>query len=370
MSAEPGSGSLGPLASLLYRLNLDVHELDCLAPLVEPAPAEPVFTVIVRTQGRRPRSLREAVGSLAAQTWKRFETVVAVHGDAAGAVPSAADPAAVPSGAARATGDDAVEAALRDAAAAGRAPADWKVLRVAGGGTRSRPLNAGLDAAVGDYATFLDDDDLVEPDWLAVFARGAAEAPGQVIRARSARQPWTTSGTAEPRRPAGPVDHVYPATFDLLGHFAYSETPICSLALPRRALSHFGLRFDETLEVCEDWDMLMRSALLLGVHSMDETTSLYRRCDNANSQTQVDWHGWDRDRARVIDKLASQPFVLDGASARRLADAYFEYDGRPAARVERIRTKALLAALPKRMLSRLSQSLRLPGRVSGAEREP
>ena len=320
-------------------LGLDLRELEHLAPLVTPAPAVPTFTVIVRTQGRRPRTLLEAVQSLAAQTWTQFATIVTVH--------AAAEVA------------EAVEAELNAAAAAGGAPADCRVLPVGMGGSRGRPLNAGLDAADGDYVCFLDDDDLAEPNWLEVFARAAADAPGQIIRARTARQPWLTGGTAEPQTPAGPVEYVYPATFDQLAHFSYSETPICSLALPRQALNSFGLRFDEDLTVCEDWDLLIRAALVLGVHCVDEITSLYRRSDGGNSETEAYRQDWYRNRANVIDKLARQPFVLDGSSARRLADAHFDYGGGPSKRLEHIRTRDLLAALPGRLRARLVRTLRL-----------
>ena len=339
--SQPADGGTAPapLASLLRMLGLDLRESEQLAPLVRPAPTVPTFTVIVRTQGRRPRTLPEAVQSLAAQTWTQFATIVTVH--------AAAEVAA------------AVEAELGAAAAAGAAPADYRVLPVGMGGSRGRPLNAGLDAADGDYVCFLDDDDLAEPDWLAVFARGATEAPGQVIRARTARQAWLTEGTGEPRTPAGPVEHVYPATFDLLAHFSYSETPICSLALPRQALKSFGLRFDEDLTVCEDWDLLIRAALVLGVHCVDEITSLYRRSDGGNSETEAYRQDWYRNRANVIDKLARQPFVLDGSSARRLADAHFDYGGGPSKRLEHIRTRDLLAALPGRLRARLVRTLRL-----------
>ncbi|MCY4425250.1 MAG: glycosyltransferase family A protein [Acidimicrobiaceae bacterium] len=335
---QPWGSSLGPLARLLETLGLDLSGSENLAPLVRPAPAVPAFTVILRTQGLRPRTLREALQSLAAQTWTSFDAIVAVHA----AAEVAAD----------------VEADVAAAAAAAAAPADWRVLPVGEGGSRSRPLNAGVEAADGDYVTFLDDDDLAEPNWLAVFARAAADAPGQIIRARTAWQPWRTDGTAEPRTPAGPVDHITPAGFDQLAHFSRCETAICSLALPRHAFDSFGLRFDEQLTVYEDWDLLVRAALVLGVHCVDEVTTLYRRSDGANSLTAADPMVWNRNRAMVIEKLSRQPFVLDGLNARRLAEEHFEYGGGPSKRLDTIPTRDMLAALPQRLRNRLLKTLR------------
>ena len=340
MGRPAGEGAApAPLLRLLQLLGLDPQESELLAAPVGPTPLLPTFTAIVRTQGRRPRSLLEAVGSLAAQTWNHFTVIVAVH--------------AAPHVAAR------VESDLNAAADTGAAPEDCRVLHVDEGGTRSKPLNAGLDAASGDYVCFLDDDDLAEPNWLAVFAGGAADAPGQIIRARTARQPWLASGTGEPQSPAGPVEYIYPPTFDQLAHFSYSETPICSLALPRTALNSFGLRFDEDLTVCEDWDLLVRASLVLGVHSVAEVTSLYRRSDGGNSETEAKRWDWHRNKTQVIEKLASRPFVLDGPAAHRLADAHFDYDGGPSKRLEDVRTRDLLAALPGRLRARLVRSLRL-----------
>lgn len=330
-----------PLDSLLNRLGL--------SSVVPPTPPKPSFTVIVRTQGRRPRSLREAMASLAAQNRPPdFAAVVAVHGppDIAGAV----------------------EAALQEAAEAdpGSLPARWSVVSVEGGG-RSRPLNAGLDAAGGDYAAFLDDDDLASPDWLAVFARGAAEAPGRIIRAACGVQTWATAGTAEPQAPLGPVVYPYADRFDLLAHLSHSETPICSVALPRPGLERFGLRFDEELQVCEDWDLIVRAALLIGVHSIPEPTSLYRRGDGANSRSESDEAQWRADRERVIGKLEAEAFVLDGPAARRLAEAHFVSGGGPDAMVEAIPTRVLLAALPRRLRARLALMLR---RAAAGVRRP
>ncbi len=265
------------------------------------------FDVIVRTQGRRPGALAEAMASLGAQqTECDFEVTVAVHGSALTA--------------------SAVEAALQQTESL---PERWSVLAVTDGGGRARPLNAALKRAGGDYVAFLDDDDLVYPHWLAAFAEGAADAPGRVIRAAADVQDWTASQTGEPTAAAGRVTRPYADRFDLLAHLAHNETPICSIALPREAMQKSGLSFDEDLEVLEDWDLLMRTALRTGVHSIPATTSLVRRLDAGSATADTDERQWLTSREQVLRKLEAKPFSVPGADVRRLADARFTPGGPP-----------------------------------------
>lgn len=291
---------------------------------VVPVPADPIsFTVIVRTQGLRPRSLAEAMTALADQSHDPFDVIVAVHND---------DP----------TTSDLVEAALTGSTL----PASWQCIPVSGGG-RARPLNAGVDASRGDYACFLDDDDLVTPDWLAAFARGVSRSPGAIIRAVTLSQDWATDGSDEPVREAGPVERPFAAEFDLLAHLSHNETPICSIALPLTALRSFDLHFDDTLAVFEDWDLLMRLAMLVGVESIAEETSLYRRLDSANANSTESAAVWEQSHARVLDRLSASPVLLPPGDARRLASAHFDPGGGSRHDRELEASRAELAAISR-----------------------
>ncbi|MGD9702340.1 MAG: glycosyltransferase family A protein [Acidimicrobiia bacterium] len=221
------------------------------------------FTVVLRTQGRRPRGLAQALAALAVQTDADFEVQLVVHdADDAGLV------------LARSTVD-----ALTPAFAA-----RVHVVPVSGGG-RSAPLNAGLDAATGSHVVFLDDDDLVEPNWVGAFRAGSATCPGAVVRARCAEQPWHGDRlTGDPIEPAGPTGQPWAPTFDLLLQIHHNESPICSFALPLEGLRARGLRFDADLPVLEDWDLFMRSVFLFGVVDVEECTSTYRRISTGTSR--------------------------------------------------------------------------------------
>lgn len=281
----------GPLDDLLGRHGL--------AP-TPGAEAPTSFTVIVRTQGRRPRSLVEALDAIAAQTHPDVDAVVVVHGDDATA--------------------DAVRSSI------GTRP-DVAVVSTTDEG-RAAPLNAGLRAAPGDYVTFLDDDDLAYPSWIADVAAAAATAPGTVVRSVTVAQPWATDGGEEPVREIGPIEHPFPDRFDLLAHMSVNLTPICAVAYPRARLAAFDLWFDETLPVYEDWDLLMRAAMVFGVTSIPEVTTLYRRLDHGNADTAESVEVWERAHATVIDRLSSGPVLLPAGDARRLAGTHFELGAR------------------------------------------
>jgi len=270
-----------------------------LEPLVPTTPARPRFSTIVRTQGRRPDSLADALASIAAQTWDDHETLLLVHHP---------DPETA----------TAVDTGLSDEVR----PPGLRVIPVTEGG-RSRPLNVGLTEATGDYVCVLDDDDYVTDAWLAEFATAAAGAPGTMIRAVALSEPWTTEGGYQPVRVTGPRSKLHADTFDLLAHFSHNETPLCSVALPLAAMRRFDITFAEDLPVFEDWDLFMRLAPVCGVTSIDAETSIYRRVDHGNADSEVDERVWHETHARVIERLSARPFIIPVGDGRRVASAHF-----------------------------------------------
>lgn len=258
-------------------------------------------TVVLRTQGRRPRGLAHALACLAGQTDHDFEVHLAVHG---------ADPAGL--ALVRAT-VDALDPSFG---------ARIHVMPIEGGG-RTTPLNAGLDAATGSYVVFLDDDDLVEPTWVAAFRSGAARKPGAVVRARCAEQPWHGERvTGDPIEPAGPAGQPWAARFDLLLHVHHNESPICSFALPLDGLRGAAMRFDDELPVLEDWDLFMRSVFAFGVFDVDECTSTYRRISTGSSRDVHDDEVWADTIPVVRKRWEDARLSLPDGWATTLAIAY------------------------------------------------
>ena len=113
---------------------------------------EPFLTVVVRTQGARTATLREALLCLSAQSLQDFEVCVVGHDlDAE-----------------RQLAVERVIADLHDDMR-GRV----RLVRVAGG-TRATPLNAGFANARGRYIAAFDDDDLLLGSWVETFEELAA----------------------------------------------------------------------------------------------------------------------------------------------------------------------------------------------------
>jgi LmbE family N-acetylglucosaminyl deacetylase len=113
---------------------------------------------------------------------------------------------------------------------------------------RARAANVGLDATQGAYLIFLDDDDVFLPDHVAKLVAAIQAAPS----ARAAH-----SGV-QVKDAAGVID-VYDEAFAPARLMTWNRLPILGV-LFERALVDDGCRFDEALEIFEDWDFWLQVA--------------------------------------------------------------------------------------------------------------
>lgn len=306
--------------------------VDVLTTRTTPSGAEavdgPFLTVLVRTQGLREDQLEETLSSLAAQTEHDFEVLVLAHD---------VDPDDLPA-LEKAVGAHPLAVAV-----------DTTLLTVSGGG-RGRPLNVGAAAARGRYVAVLDDDDVALPDWVATFARLAANHPTHVARAgvdlvRRVDEAWVR-------------DDPFPEDFDLVEHLVGNRTPVCGLAFPRRCFDEFGLRFDEWLPVLEDWDFLVRAAQLCGVTGTAAVTSVYRRWhqgdDSASQHPPADFAVAGR---AVVERADGGPLLLPPNSVSALRRDRMtiaaQNDRQRAADADHVRRLTAIEAQHQRELDRL-----------------
>jgi len=271
---------------------------------VRPTEADrPFLSVLMRTQGRRLETLQDALLSLAAQTCDDFEVLLLAHRvqrEVIGHIQYLVD----------AHGPDFASRV--------------RLITVDTGG-RSRPLNVGVERAQGSYVAVLDDDDVVFAHWVETFKELAARSPGRVLRTVPAAQtvrPAEWQGGRRGYEIAGRPRCPWPTRFEVIAHLFENLSPPCCYALPRSAFRDMGVRFDETLPVLEDWDVLMRVGLWSGVESVEKVTSLYRWWEGGGDSSvavHTDFE-WTRARSAVVSKLDSTALVLPPRSLTALHD--------------------------------------------------
>lgn len=291
----------------------------------EPETREPFATVLLRTQGKRPDTLHDALLSLAAQTYEDFEVLLLCH--------NIADDAR--------RGVEGLVAAM---------PPEFatrvRIVPVTGG-RRGRPLNVGVTEARGRYIVILDDDDVVLANWIEEFARVAERAPGSIVRAVVARQDFHAGKKGRAYEAVTAPVCPYPDQFDLLGHLIDNWSPLCGFAFPRLAFAEFGVSFDDELTVLEDWDVVVTLAPLCGVACTTVPTSVYRRwLIGSHSGVDHPEDEWEAARKIIRGRLDSRPVLLPPGEAARVRHLYASHDHQQA-RADRL--EAELAELRRRV---------------------
>jgi LmbE family N-acetylglucosaminyl deacetylase len=264
----------------------------------------PVVSVVVRTKDR-PELLAEALDSIAGQTYRKVEIVLVNDG---GAVPEV--PASFP----------------------------FPVVRVEMGDNlgRAAAANAGVDAATGDYLSFLDDDDRMAPEHLETLV-GLVTAAGVRVAYTDAAvvvyelDPESGWREVERRLP-------YSRDFDPELLLVDNYIPFNTLIMERAVVGTAG-PFDADLEFFEDWEFLARLATVAPFHHLPSVTAEYRHFRGAGHHilgsqprqredflrvkaTIIDRHleRIDADvMARIVDRLRGETVAANesDATARR-----------------------------------------------------
>lgn len=270
-------------------------------------PQRPFLSVIMRTQGRRLHCMREALTCLAGQTDDDFEVLVMGHRlDVQQQI--------------------AVERVLEDLPVGLRERT--RLVKVQHG-NRVAPLNMGFAEARGHYVAILDDDDIPFAHWVEEFHRLGDREPGRMLRTVSVLQEieGVETGSRTAVRTVGPIQKIYPTEFDIFDHLRANYTPNTAIAFPRGVFHDLGMRFDDLLTTTEDWDFIMRAAVVVGVASSPEVTCIYNWwVRGESSRTVHHQREWDRNNGRIVRKLDSSALILPEGSATRIRDIMAERD--------------------------------------------
>lgn len=350
-------GAFLPVEHLLASIDPDradpavIEAIEGLLEAVEPRARSPFLTVIVRTQGRRPRALEDALLSLLAQSDQSFDVLLMGHD----------------------VDDDGLDALRELVAAHPSSFAERVKVESIRGGLRGAPLNAAIRLVDSEYFAVFDDDDVLLANWVAAFHSAAVRAPGRILRAvvgtqRLEPEDWRT--IPDGFRPVGSLEIGYPVGFDLAQHLVLNRSPFMSWAFPTDLVTRFGLAFDETLPVTEDWDFILRATQLLSVHDVGALTSIYRRWEGFESSTTAhDLVEWERAEARVRARFGHRPVLFQSGSAPRIGELVTEVDNLRRANHEIVSSRSWRLTRHVRWAMRVARRIR-EGRVGRREAAP
>lgn len=253
--------------------------------------AAPFFSVVIPTRDRWP-VVQEAVESVLSQTFTSFELIVVDDGSADGTAEKTAE----------------------------RHPHS-RIVRLPGKGV-SAARNAGVAAARGGWITFLDSDDL----WLPQKLEKQKEAIAQdgSIRALFTGEIWERK-----KRRVNPMKkHAKDAPGP--GGFFERSCRMClvsasSIAVRKDVFGEVGL-FDESMPVCEDFDMWLRIMARHEIVFMPEKLIVKRNAmsgEHREGQLSNSTWGMDRYRIYALEKLLANG-QIEGTRRRAALDALAE----------------------------------------------
>jgi SAM-dependent methyltransferase len=301
-------------------------------------PSEPFLSVLMVTGGEHPAHLAEALACLAGQTTDSLEVIVLVQADAGDVVASVRALAAI--------GPDEFVARVR--------------VEPVGGTGRAAALNVGLALARGRYLACVDDGALVTADWAETFEHAVARDPGKVVRslcgAGGTGQSDSQATGGHPVTSPEPIPELA-APFDLLSHLGRNTTPSMTVAFPRSLTTELHLSFDEGLTAGQDWDFLVRAALVVGVVDSGKVTAIVRRWGDGSTVPTEQQRAAHEQFLRALD---ARPLLLPPGSASAITGlmAAEERARRAeAARDEVLNSEFWRATAPLRLLSARLRSL-------------
>jgi len=220
---------------------------------------QPLVSVIVRSMARS--SLAAALESIGAQNYPRIGIVVVA-----------------------ASGPDHPPPPPR----AGAHPVQF--VATANPLTRPQAANAGLDAATGDWITFLDDDDALLPDHVAGLVDAQRNAGDARLVYAMARARFV-DGSSEALGQPFALIQLYERNFIHL-----------SMSLIARDLVAQGCRFDESLDILQDWDFFLQCAQHTRFH-FERRQTFEWRADVGNSGAGAGRNQDDERFARFRDRI-------------------------------------------------------------------
>ena len=236
----------------------------------------PLSLVSIITRSMDRPTLQETLDSIAAQTYPNIEVIVV---NALGQSHSGLQPSC------------------------GKFP--LRMVGADGPLARSRAANLGIDSARGKYALFLDDDDWLLPNHIEALV-------GVLSQSAAARVAY--SGIKFASGPDDTTFSVINEAFDPVKLIHGNFIPIHAVLFDM-ALTRSGCRFDESLDIYEDWDFWLQMSRLGAFVHLNQITAGYRNTGHSGAGPSAGEEAVRLAREKIFDKWKH---VWSGAEVNRL----------------------------------------------------
>jgi glycosyltransferase involved in cell wall biosynthesis len=209
----------------------------------------PLVSIIIRTKDR-PVLLKMAIASIAGQTYRPIEVVLVNDGGCDLDI-------------------DELKGILGDITP--------NYIRLEKNSGRAHAGNVGIEYARGDYIGFLDDDDELYPDHIETLLSFMKESKYEIV--------YSAVDFIEKKYDANQIHFINKKKGSFAQDFSYNNLlignyiPLIALLFESDLLKK--LMFDESFELYEDWDMLIRAGESARLHFINKTTAAYNQwCDS------------------------------------------------------------------------------------------
>ena len=194
----------------------------------------PLVSIMIRSMDRN--CLQEALDSVALQTYPHIEVVVVAASTGHSPLPPTCGPFGL------------------------------RLLETSLPLSRSQAANKALAHASGDFLLFLDDDDWLMPEHVARLAHVLKHQP-HALAAYSGIILVDTEGR--------PLGQTFDLPFDAIRQLAGNLTPIHAVLFSAKVIEK-GCRFDETIDLYEDWDFWLQIAKISPMVHLPGVSGAYR----------------------------------------------------------------------------------------------
>ena len=164
---------------------------------------------------------------------------------------------------------------------------------------RSQAANKALELAQGEYVLFVDDDDWIAPEHISSLVKALQDAPAHAV-AYSKTQIVTAAGES--------IDMpVMGLPYDPQRLLSGNWMPLHSMLFSIR-LRDLGCRFDEQLDLYEDWDFWLQAAQHTSFLFVPVTSAFYRTHPSSGVHTHTAFYG---NPAQVVYKKWRQLWTTE-----------------------------------------------------------